>query len=144
MVRKISALAIVGVLGAAAPALAAQSGTYFGKTSQPKGSITLKVSRGKVVKVTFADGIGMGSGCSLFKAVLPQFPYSFRSRMTISRSGRFSGRGSPRQQEVFKISGRFTARGASGSFTDTVPIEPEGGHGFVCSSGKVTFTAKLK
>jgi hypothetical protein len=142
MVRTISALAIVGILGAAAPALAARSGTYFGKTSQPKGSITLKVIRGNVVKVTFADGIGMGPGCSLFKAVLPEFPYSFRSHMPISRNGRFSGRGSPRQQEVFKISGRLTARGGSGFFTDTVPLE--GGLGFACSSGKVTFRAKLK
>ena len=50
---------------------------------------------------------------------------------------------SPRQGESFKISGRFTGKTVSGSFTDTIPIGQLTGHGFKCSSGKVTFTASL-
>jgi hypothetical protein len=44
---------------------------------------------------------------------------------------------------VFKISGHFTGKHVTGSFTDVVPIGQDTGHGTSCSSGKVTFTASL-
>ena len=94
--------------------------------------------------VTFVGGTGLpGSSCSAEGAVQPQFPVSFSSHMSISSHGNFSGSASPRQDEAFKISGRFSGRSVTGSFTDSIPIGQLTGHGFTCSSGKVTFTAAL-
>ncbi len=141
MVRRIAIAAGVGVFALSGVAWAAQAGTYRGKTSQRHGTINLKVSADKVVKVTFADGTGVGSGCSQFGAVTPQFPVSLSSHAAIGRHGNFSITGSPRSGEVFKITAVFSANRVTGSFTDSIPIGQETGHGFTCSSGRVTFTA---
>jgi hypothetical protein len=141
MIRRIGALAIAGTLALAGVAWAAAAGTYSGKTSQPKGTISLKVSGGKIVHVSFADGTGHGSGCSSFGAAQPQFPVNFKSHITITKHGTFSTTASPRSEEVFKLTGRFSGKKATGSFTDSIPIGQETGHGITCSSGKVTFTA---
>ncbi len=150
MIRRIAGLAAVGalvgvvaVVGVVGVAAAAQGGTYSGKTSQHKGTISLKVSGGKVTKVTFVDGTGVGSGCSQFGAVSPQFPVSFRSHFTINAHGKFTGTGSPRSQELFKLTGTFSGKTVTGSFTDSIPIGQLTGNGFTCSSGKVTFKATL-
>lgn len=144
MIRRVIAMTAIGALGLVAAAGAAQSGKYSGKTSQHKGTIGLKVSGGKVVHVTFADGTGSpASKCKSFGAVQPQFPVSFSSHMKIGPHGTFSGKSAPRQGESFKISGHFSRKSVSGSFTDSIPIGQLTGHGFKCSSGKVTFSASL-
>ncbi len=144
MIRRVVAMTAVGVLVLAALAGAAQSGKYSGKTSQHKGTISLKISGGKVTHVTFVDGTGRpASKCATFGAVQPQFPVSFSSHMKIGAHGGFSGKASPRQGESFTISGRVGGKTVSGSFTDSIPIGQLTGHGFRCSSGKVTFTASL-
>ncbi len=145
MMRRLAGLVVVGTLGLAGVAWAAQAGTYSGKTSQHKGTITLKVSGGKIANVSFVDGTGIGAGCAAAGAgvVSPQFPVSFRSHMAISRHGTFSGSASPRSEEAFKITGRFSGKSVTGSFTDSIPFGQESGNGFTCSSGKVTFTASL-
>jgi hypothetical protein len=142
VIRRIAAVATVAALVSTAAAGAAQSEKYSGKTSQHKGSISLKVSGGKVTHVTFVDGTGRpASKCASSGAVQPQFPVNFSSHMKISAHGAFSGKASPRQGESFTISGRFTGKRVSGSFTDSIPIGQLTGHGFRCSTGKVTFTA---
>jgi hypothetical protein len=143
MIRRIAAATAASTLALAGVALAAQSGTYSGKTSQRKGTISLKVSGHKVVHVAFVDGTGVGAKCGPDGAVDPQFPVSFSSHMTIGAHGTFSGTASPRQLEAFKISGRFTGKSVSGSFTDSIPIGQDTGNGFTCKSGKVTFKASL-
>ena len=141
MVARIGAAVAAGVLVTAGVAWAAQAGTYKGTTSQRNGAITLKVSGGKVVHVTFADGTGRGSGCGQFAAVLPQYPVSFRTHMAIAGNGRFSGSAAPRDLEVFKISGRVSGRRISGSFTDKIPIGQDTSTPKWCTSGTVTYTA---
>ena len=111
-------------------------------TSQHSGTISLKVSGGKVVHVAFVDGTGHGSGCSQFAAAQPQFPVSFKSHMAIAKNGQFSGTASPRDQEVFKISGRVSGNKITGSFTDKIPIGQLTSKPFNCSSGTVRYTAK--
>jgi hypothetical protein len=130
------ALAVAGV------AWAAGAGTYSGSTSQRNGTISLKVSGGKVVRVTFVDGTGRGSGCSQFGATQPQFPVSFKSRLAIAKNGTFSGSAAPRDQEVFKISGRVSGHTITGSFTDRIPIGQLTSTPFTCSSGTVRYTAR--
>jgi hypothetical protein len=142
MIRRIAAVAGAAALVSTAAAWAVQSWKYSGKTTQHKGSISLKVSGGKVTHVTFVDGTGRpASKCTAFGAVQLQFPVSFSSHMKIGAHGSFSGKGSPRQGESFTISGRFTGKTVSGSFTDSIPIGQLTGRGFRCSTGKVTFTA---
>jgi hypothetical protein len=141
MIRRISALATVGAITFVGVASAAQSGTYAGRTSQHSGTISLKVSHGKIVHVTFADGTGIGSGCSSFGAPDPQFPVSFKAHMPIAKNGTFSGNASPRDEEVFKITGHVSGNRITGSFTDRIPIGQLTSHPFTCSSGKVTYTA---
>jgi hypothetical protein len=141
MIRRISALATAGALALVGVASAAQAGSYSGKTSQHNGSISLKVSDRKIVQVKFADGTGMGSGCSSFGAPDPQFPVSFKSHMPIAENGTFSGTASPRDQEEFKITGRVSGNRITGSFTDRIPIGQLTSHPFTCSSGKVKYTA---
>ena len=143
VMRGIAVLVAVGALGLTGVAWAAQAGTYSGHTSQHKGTIILKVSHGKVVHVTFVDGTGVGPGCSSAGAVQPQFPVGFASHMTINAHGKFAGKASPRDQEVFKITGRFKGGRVSGSFTDSIPLGQLTSHGIRCSSGKVTYTATL-
>jgi hypothetical protein len=141
MIRRISALATAGALALVGVASAAQAGTYSGKTSQRNGSISFKVSGGKIVHVKFADGTGMGSGCSSFGTPDPQFPVSFKAHMPIAKNGAFSGTASPRDQEVFKVTGRVSGNRITGSFTDRIPIGQLTSHPFTCSSGKVKYTA---
>ncbi len=143
MIRKIAAATVATTAVLAGVALGAQSGTYAGKTSQHKGTISLKVSGHKIVHIAFVDGTGVGANCSAEGAVDPQFPVSFNTHMTIGARGTFSGAASPRQLEVFKISGRFSGKRVSGSFTDSIPIGQDTGNGFKCSSGRVTFRASL-
>jgi hypothetical protein len=142
MVRRIGALAAACALAVTGVAWAAQAGTYSGSTSQHGGSITLKISKGKIVHVTFADGTGHGSGCSQYGTPQPQFPVSFKTHMAIAKSGKFSGTASPRDQEVFTLSGRVSAGKITGSFTDKIPIGQLTSHPFTCSSATVRYTAK--
>jgi hypothetical protein len=142
MVRRIGAVAVACALALTAVAWAAASGTYTGSTSQHNGTVSLKVSNGKIVHVSFVDGNGHGSGCSQFATAQPQFPVSFKAHMAIAKSGRFSGTASPRDQEVFKISGRVSAGKITGSFTDRIPIGQLTSKPFTCSSGTVRYTAK--
>lgn len=142
MVRRIGAVAAACALALAGVASAAGAGTYTGSTSQHSGTISLKVSGGKVVHVAFVDGTGHGSGCSQFAAAQPQFPVSFKSHMAIARNGKFSGTAAPRDQEVFKISGRVSGSKITGSFTDKIPIGQLTSKPFSCSSGTVRYTAK--
>jgi hypothetical protein len=141
MIRRIGAMAAAGALAFAGVAWAATAGTYAGRTSQHNGSISLKVSGGKVVHVTFVAGNGRGSGCGSAAAAQPQFPVSFKSHLKIARNGTFSGTASPRDQEVFKISGHVGAKRVTGSFTDRIPLGQLTSAPHSCSSGKVTFTA---
>ena len=141
MVRRIAGLVIVGGLALAGVAWAAQAGTYSGHTSQPKGSISLKVNQGKIVHVTFVAGNGHGAGCGPAATVQPQFPVSFKAHMAIARNGEFSGNASPRDLEMFKISGRLHGTRITGSFTDEIPLGQLTSTPKHCSSGKVTFTA---
>jgi len=141
MIRKISALAAAGALTLAGVASAAVAGTYSGKTSQHDGTISIKVSDGKVVHVTFVAGNGKGSGCSSFAAPDPQFPVSFKADMPITKNGTFRGTASPRDEEVFKLTGRVSGKRITGSFTDAIPIGQLTSHPLTCSSGKVKYTA---
>ena len=143
MIRKISALAAAGALTLAdvASAAVAVAGTYSGKTSQHDGTISIKVSAGKVVHVTFVAGNGKGSGCSSLAAPDPQFPVSFKAHMPIAKIGTFSGTASPREEEVFKLTGRASGKRITGSFTDAIPIGQLTSHPLTCSSGKVKYTA---
>ncbi len=141
MMRRIGALASVCALAVAGVAPAAQGQTYTGRTSQRDGSISLTVKGGKVVHVSFVAGNGHGSGCTEAAAPLPKFPVTFKPRWTISKHGTFSGTVSPRDQEVFKITGRVTGSKITGSFTDQIPLGQLTSHPVTCRSGKVTFTA---
>jgi hypothetical protein len=142
MVRRIGAVAAACALATAGVAYATEAGTYSGNTSQHNGTISLKVSKGKIVHVTFVDGTGHGSGCSQFGEAQPQFPISFKARLAIAKNGKFSGTASPRDQEVFKISGRVSANKITGSFTDRIPIGQLTSKPASCSSGTVRYTAK--
>lgn len=146
MLRKILIGTVVAIvmLGVGGVAWAATAGTYSGKTSQKLGSIALTVKGGVVTRVKFVDGTGVGSGCQAAGAgtVLPQFPVTFNAHFKIT-GGKFSGKASPRSEEVFKISGTFKGHKASGSFTDSIPIAQETSHGFTCRSGTVKYTATL-
>ena len=142
MVCRIGAIAAACALAVAGVAYAAGAGTYTGNTSQHNGTIGLKVSGGKVVHVSFIDGTGHGSGCSQFGAAQPGTSVSFKSHLSISKNGQFSGTASPRDQEVFKISGRLSGSKITGSFTDKIPIGQLTSNPFTCSSGTVKYTAK--
>jgi hypothetical protein len=141
MIRRIGALVGAGALALAGVASAATTGTYSGKTSQHNGTISLKIKNGSVVHVAFVDGTGKGSGCSSFATPQPQFPVSFKAHMPIAKNGTFSGTASPRDQEVFKLTGHVSGSKITGSFTDKVPIGQLTSKGFTCSSGKVKYTA---
>ena len=141
MIRRSAVVAAVGALALAGVAWAAQAGTYTGQTSQHNGTISLKVNGGKVVHVMFADGTGRGAGCGMFGAAQPQFPVSYKTHLAIAKDGRFSGTASPRDQEVFKLSGRVSGKRITGSFTDVIPIGQLTSTPRKCSSGKVTYTA---
>jgi hypothetical protein len=140
MIRRIGALIATGTLAVAGVAWAAQAGTYTGRTSQHNGSIGLTVKKGKVVHVTFVDGTGRGSGCRSVAAAQPQFPVSFKAHMSIAKNGTFSGTVSPRDQEVFKLSGRVSGARITGSFTDQIPLGQLTSTPKTCRSGKVSYT----
>jgi hypothetical protein len=144
MLRRILTGTVIAtvVAGVGGVAWAATAGTYSGNTSQKQGSIALTVKSGVVTRVKFVDGNGVGSGCQAAGAgnVLPQFPVTFKAHFKITR-GKFSGKASPRSEEVFKISGTFKGQKVSGSFTDSIPIAQETTHGFTCRSGTVKYTA---
>lgn len=141
MVLRIGAVVAAGSLALAGVAWATEGGTYAGKTSQHDGSISLKVGGGKVVHVTFVDGTGRGSGCGSFGAAQPQFPVSFKAHLAIAKDGVFSGSASPRDEEVFKLTGRVSGKRITGSFTDTIPIGQLTSTPRKCSSGTVKYTA---
>jgi hypothetical protein len=142
MIRRIAALAAMGALAVAGVASATlAAGVYTGRTSQHDGSISLTVKGGRVVRVSFVAGNGHGSGCTEAAAPLPKFPVTFKSHWAISTRGTFSGSASPRDQEVFKVTGRVTGVRITGSFTDQIPLGQLTSHPDTCRSGKVTFSA---
>jgi hypothetical protein len=142
MIRRIAALAAAGALAVAGVAWATQAaGAYTGRTSQHDGSISLTVKGGKVVRVSFVAGTGHGSGCTEAAAPLPKFPVTFKTHWAISKHGTFTGSASPRDREVFTLTGRVTGAKITGSFTDQIPLGQLTSHPDTCRSGKVTFTA---
>ena len=142
MIRRIGALVGAGALVLAGVASAAVAGTYPGKTSQHDGSISLKVKNGKrrprIVRRWHREGLRLQL---VRRSPQPQFPVSFKTHMALAKNGTFSGTASPRDQEVFKLTGRVSGGKITGSFTDKVPIGQLTSKGFTCSSGKVKYTA---
>jgi hypothetical protein len=142
MFRRIVVGAAIALACGASAAWAASAGVYSGTTSQSQGSIVLTVKGAAVTRVKFVAGNGVGKGCSEAAAVQPQYPVKFNAQMKI-KDGRFSGKASPRSEEVFKIAGKLTGKTISGWFTDSIPIGQDTGKGYTCSSGTVKFTATL-
>lgn len=129
MVRRIFVLGAVLAVAIAAGASAASSGLYSGKTSQ-KLKITVKVSKGKVVKVDYVAKYG---SCGEFTGV---------DNVQIQiKSNKFSATVHPNSETVDKLSGSFkgkNVRGTLSSLVTTGGIQPS-----MCRSGKLTFSAKL-
>jgi hypothetical protein len=129
VVRRILALGTVLAVATATGALAASSGLYTGKTSQ-KLSITVKVSKGKVVKVDYFARFG---SCGELSAV---------DKVKIAiKGGKFSATVHPNSEAVDKLTGRFKGQAVSGTLSSVVMLG--GIHPSTCRTGKVTFSAKL-
>jgi len=117
------------------------AGTYAGRTSQSQGTISFKVSGGKITRIAFVDGTEVGKGCASVGAPAPQYPVKFTTHIELAKGGHFSATAAPRQDEVFKIAGKLKGATVVGSFTDSIPIGQDTGKGFTCKSGKVTYSA---
>lgn len=129
MVRRIFVLGAVLAVAIAASALAASSGLYSGKTSQ-KLKITVKVSKGKVVKVDYVAKYG---SCGEFTGV---------DNVQIQiKSNKFSATVHPNSETVDKLSGSFKGKNVRGTLSSLVTTG--GIHPSMCRSGKLTFSAKL-
>jgi hypothetical protein len=142
MIRRIALGAGVALACMASAAWAANAGVYAGTTSQSLGSIALTVKGAAVTRIRFVAGDGVGKGCTAAGVVQPEYPVKFNAQLQI-KGGKFSGKASPRSEEVFKIAGKFTGKTISGWFTDSIPIGQDTGKGYTCRSGTVKFTAKL-
>jgi hypothetical protein len=129
VVRRMFVLGVVLAVAIAAGASAASSGVYTGKTSQ-KLKITVKVSKGKVVKVAYVAKYG---SCGEFTGV-------DRAQLAI-RSNKFSATVHPNSATVDKLTGRFKGKNLSGTLSSKVTTG--GIHPTACRSGKVKFSAKL-
>lgn len=128
MVRRIFVLGAVLAVAVAAGASAASSGLYTGKTSQEL-KISVKVSKGKVVKVDYTASYG---SCG-------ELTGTDKVKIAI-KSNKFSATVHPNSETVDKLSGTFKGENISGTLSSAVTTG--GIHPTTCKSGKVTFKAK--
>ena len=128
MLRRIVVLGAALAVAVAAVASAASSGLYTGITSQQL-KISVKVTKGKVVKVGYVASYG---SCG-------EFIGTDKVKIAIKRN-RFSATVHPNSETVDKISGSFKGQKVSGTLNSTVTTG--GIHPTTCHSGKVTFSAK--
>jgi hypothetical protein len=129
VLRRIGILGAVLAVTMAAVASAASSGLYTGKTSQ-KLKISVKVSKGHVVKVSYVADYG---SCGAFDG-------SDGVKIAI-KGNKFNATVHPNSETVDKLSGTFTDHRVSGALNSTVTTG--GIHPTTCHSGRVTFNAKL-
>lgn len=128
MLRKTFVLGVVLALAIAVGASAASSGLYTGKTSQQL-KITLKVSGGKVVNVTYTAKYG---SCGQFSEV-DKAPMSIQGN-------KFRKTVRPNSEVVDKLSGTFNGKNVTGKLSST--LMTGGIHPTTCRSGSLTFSAK--
>lgn len=129
MLRRIVVLGAALAVALAAVASAASSGLYTGKTRQQL-KITVKVSKGKVVKVGYTARYGSCGeliGADNVKIAI--------------KDNKFGATVHPNSETVDKLSGTFKGQKVSGALTSTVTTG--GIHPMTCHSGKLTFSAKL-
>jgi hypothetical protein len=128
-VHRITVLGAVLAVGIAAAASAASSRVYTGQTSQ-KLKITVKVSKGKVVRVDYVakyGSCGELSGADKVKIAI--------------KGNTFSATVHPNSETVDKLSGSFKGKKLSGTLSSSVTLG--GIHASKCKSGKLKFSAKL-
>ncbi len=129
MVRRILVVGTMLAIVIAVSASAASSGLYSGETSQ-KLKITVKVSRGKVVRF---DYIARYGSCG-------EFTGADKLNVAIKRS-KFSVIVHPNSETSDKLNGRFNGKNLKGTLTSSVTTG--GIHPTTCTSGNVRFSAKL-
>lgn len=128
MARRTLVLAAALAIAIAATASAAASGLYTGKTGQSL-KITLKVSKGKVVKVNYIAKYG---SCGKFIGA---------DKVSIAiKDDKFKATVHPNSETVDKLSGTFKGQKVTGTLNSTVTTG--GIHPQVCRSATVTFSAK--
>jgi hypothetical protein len=104
-------------------------GCLHGKTSQQL-TITLKVSKGKVVKVTYAAKYG---SCGEFTGV---------DKVQIAiKNNKFSATVHPNSETIDKLRGSFKRKKVSGTLSSSLMFG--GIHPSTCKSGKLKFSGKL-
>jgi hypothetical protein len=60
----VGSLVVLMVSAGVSSAATTPGGTYTGQTSQSHGTITFRVSGGKITRIAFVDGTGVGKGCA--------------------------------------------------------------------------------
>lgn len=147
-------VAAVGALVFAGAALAVTDGYYSGSTSQPRAggtspfSITvghIRHHHGKyVTSIQYtANYTGDGTECaSHFDGSPTRLSEGFKG-IKIKGSKFYGGRVAVTRYDHVTISGHFQGRTVTGSFTEKFNPQPGARNPVFCSTGKVTFTAKL-
>lgn len=127
--RRVFVIGAVLSVAIAAGASAASSGLYTGKTKQNL-AISVKVSNGKVVKVTYTVKYG---SCGTFSD-------SDKAPIAITNNT-FSATEHPNSETVDKLSGSFNGKSVSGSLSSALSLG--GIHPRTCRSGRVKFSGRL-
>jgi hypothetical protein len=144
MVRRVLALASTAVVVFAGVALAADAGQYGGTTSQRSGRVPLRISlvvgHGAVSNIQLQAYVKVGGGACSVNVSATSFAFT-KSKLSISRQGKFGGKLKDAAGDSVTISGRVKASKVSGSFSAKSTGGAAGSQ--VCSSGTVKYSAQL-
>ena len=130
-------VAVPFAIGAALPG----SARYAGKTDDAH-AVTLRLTsdakRVKRMRIHYTVECDDGSSGDTFTDVLNP---KVRSDHSFRGSGTYKGSGDG-SDNAFKVTGKLSARKASGTFSLTATIDPGGGEGKLhCKTGKLTWSA---